>query len=292
MRSKPYLRQISASLTFVLTFSILAIAQAEKAVSPALLKALKDLDEATQIGLTTIGGESIESLKKKLGDINVVYTNRVRFQSPEDARLGTYRATAEYDKSTNTIFVSRDHAERYASRSDDGRRENSESGTMVHEGIQILGIDDSNFTKSALLSTILTLKSIDERKRQKGETSFFKTPNSLQIYIDQLAKKGGTSGVGGGGDGRLFQFTELFLLEFFYYVDRGMVAPEVFGKVVEQFEKLDLKFSRAVPQGKLLFDSKKMILIVPPNVATENNINLNYDEVRRFTIELIETTKL
>lgn len=211
-------------------------------------------------GVETIEGHPIDELIQKSRLIKVEFMPEIKFQSLKNQAEGVHRGSGYWDKSSNTVYFSTQHYDRLGP---------EQQWLVVHEFLEIMGLHDQSFYKSALMQSIDFYES-----KQDQNPGLVQNKTSLKTWKDQLmALGGGATGVGGGGDGRTLKYTTLIYFEIFYRLDRGLITKIQLQYLIEILRELNIEFSNSIQQGHFIFNQKEKTLRVP----TDPGLGLNFD---------------
>lgn len=233
--------------------------------------------------ITKIDGKPINDLIVQSKGIKVAVLPDLEYSdaNTED----NYRSSGFWDKKSNVVVFSARHLNQM-----DGGPFGSAGRTLIcHEFSGLLGINDDNFSKCAMLEVLYQFIMIDAEKRKEG-AKFIHSFESVRIMANHIQMaSGGTSGVGGGGDGRVNSYMMLILQNLFYRLDTNQITVEMFHKVASKIDNLNVQFNNQIKQGSFQYDIQKNKLIVPPNaMSTDENFNKNYNGVDKLVDELLK----
>lgn len=249
---------------------------------------MKDIRAA---GITEIRGRAIDEILKRAKDVVVVFETDLRYQSLEDSANGVYRSSGYWNKVANFIALSGHHMNTLW-RSPNHRLLRT---ILAHEYFGVLGIDDDNFSTSSLMQAIVIVKDSEINAQRKGK-QLVKNQKNYEVFKQELliardGRGGGTSGVGGGGDGRIAAFLSLLYTEFFFDLDLKVITPEQFGRIYEFLSALDIQFSYSVKQGEIEIYPDKLLIVVPANVTSEENLDKSFAFMDILKTALARTTE-
>jgi hypothetical protein len=278
MRLQRVKKQI-LSLVTILYLASFAHANAEAELYRSAL--INTLRAAQAVGINKIDGKPIPDLIELSKGIKVAVLPYVEYRNPD----GTYRSSGYWDKETNLVVLSR----RHFSQMREGVDGITGGGVILHEFSGPLGINDNNHSKSAMLQTILNLIWANGQNTREGKESVIHS----MLPIQEMGKRiemagGGTSGVGGGGDGRIEIYMTLLYSILFHRLDVGEISKEQFHKACGRIDVLDVQFDFDIEQGKPKYDPLAKKLFVPADATTEENFNKNYDGVKLLVEQLLQ----
>ena len=139
--------------------------------------------------------------------------------------------------------------------------------------------NDENYNVSFLSNVFVKFT-----KMSRQHPELVKHPESLETLktliefqgVKLAESEGGSSGAGGGGDIRSQQFKEAVLEELFFDFDRNQISEMQFILATDILSLLKVELSPVVPNGQFTFENKTRTLLIPKEVLSNENLDLNY----------------
>lgn len=235
------------------------------------------LTEMKKAGVEKVGGKTLDQLVKEAGQIEIEVIPELRFQNIENKMEGVHRGSGFWNKEAQKIYISEKHLSRMTLK--------HFRWVIVHEFLEILEAGDKNFHKSALMDAISSIIAINKRK-----PGFIRSEKAIRPLANQLnSSKGGISGVGGGGDGRILSYMKLIYLELFFRLNENLMTETQFHQIGDFMKNLDVEFSSEIQQGTFIFDQVNKILRIPLDPTVGRNYDLNSEAIIQLVDLWIQT---
>ena len=232
------------------------------------------ISQMRQAGIYSFGGTSIDDFEKKALSVQVEVLPFLRFENLN----GAYRETAFWDKTRNKISFSEIHLNRV--------KPDHMAVVIQHEYAGMLGINDDNFSQTALVDIFLI-----ERRIHQTTGALFKSERTVPFLRESINRfvAGGVSGVGGGGDLRVASYMKLIYSELIYLLDRQKISEDGFERFCRYLVGIKVEFVPGLIQGSFIFKPAQKILYIPSDNSAEENLDANFEGSQKFVSEVLES---
>ena len=243
---------------------------------------LNTLNKLEVIGVSRIDGIPISKIKQDARTVQVSVKPYVSY-SEEDS----YRSSGFWIKEKNLKLISL--SLHHLNQLEDGIYGANAEVMIMHEFFGPLGIQDNNFSISAQIRIVFLLIHQQESNIKNNlPITIIKSLGSLDYFKKDIqVARGGTSGVGGGGDYRIMDYMSLIYTELFFLIDRKIVSEAKFDQAMQKLKVLDIQFDASIPQSRYKYDKISSNLRIPSNPNTHENIDSNIQAVKTFLKELM-----
>lgn len=234
-----------------------------------------NLDKVATMGVKRIGGKSLQDLKRENKDVYYQYQDQVKFQNPDHTR----RETAHWSKEGPNLMSGQHLGAELTW--------NTVSQINVHETLPRSGVDDDNFTKSAVVQTLIEIKKLKETHPE-----LMKDPAAEKALVDRLnnARSGGVTAVGGGGDYRVAEFVRALICALFDRMNsedpsRKLTVPQ-FHQLMDLIESLQINFRDGIPAGRYEYWPQERKLYTPEVGVNPETADLIGSSIENFIEDL------
>ncbi len=276
---KVFLQILSLTLIFVSS-------QRANAADDFIYPKFKDyLMKAKALGVQDINGESVSLIITRAKEIEIDWVSRIE-PNEHTSIDGTYRTTAHWDKEKNKITFSSYHINKLLLNPPGSLKLET---IIAHEYFGALNIFDDNFSTTSPLEVIVWMHRLNKNSLSEHGIPFLSSEAPINLFAEQIkVARGGSTGVGGGGDGRISQYSWRLYHELFKLLNKEQITTTQARLALGRLATVKIEFSEKVPQGEVRFSDDHSKILVPPNSTMGDNFSINTPKIMSLIKVLIQ----